>query len=237
MRDRNSYWARWAVVAAVVASVPTACNSPTSPDHRTGFVAMRISCLGSAPLLACVAYKYCGGPYPCPNLPTDPYDVTRLATWTSRDSTVVRFVDRPGVFEAVSPGNTQVAADHDRVTGTKTVAVFEETGALPTSEIWGTVRESGTTGQAGLITGAVVQMLNGHIAGRTSVSGVPPPLIPGFSGPIGGAGTYRFIGVPPGTYTLRASVAGYGTTEQSVTTQGEGSPMVNFDLTRSDLFR
>ena len=102
------------------------------------------------------------------------------------------------------------------------------TAPLPTQEIFGTVYRRGETPFAGAIDGAIVEIVGGMLGGRSVTSGVPPPLLPGYLGPFGGAGYYRLLGVPNGTYLIRVSKAGYVDQERTVTLPGPNS--VDFPL-------
>jgi len=226
---------RWATLLPVGAlGLSLACGSPTSPDTRTGYIALRILCdeSGAAPL-RCLAETYCSGSYRCPDPQADGRDVTLAADWSSADGSIARLVS-PGTFDAVGPGNTVIYASMSGVSvqAAQTVVVFDGTGPLPTNEIFGSVWEAGRTVATGAINGAVVEVLNGHVAGRTAISGVPPPLLPGFFGPFGGPGYYRVLGVPPGTYTLRATAAGYVSQERTVAVPARGSPSADFQMAR-----
>ena len=113
------------------------------------------------------------------------------------------------------------------------MSVFVGTPPLPTYEIAGGVYLKGQVSAPGspavAINGAVVQILDGLVAGRTAISGVPPALLPGYVGPFGGPGYYRLLGVPPGRYRLRITKDGYITQEQDVSVTG-GSPVANVQL-------
>ena len=159
--------------------------------------------------------------------------MTTAAAWSSADSGIARLT-APGTFEAVAPGDTVIYASLAAAVSqaAQTISVFRGTPALPTNEIFGSVFEAGKTVATGAIDGAVVEVLNGHVAGRITVSGVPPPLPPGFFGPFGGPGYYRLLGIPPGAYTLRVEAAGYVPQERTVTVQAKGSPSADFQMTR-----
>jgi hypothetical protein len=75
----------------------------------------------------------------------------------------------------------------------------------------------------------VRHVLDGLVANHAATSGVPPSLLPGYLGPFGGAGYYRILGVPPGTYHLRISKNGYASQERTVTVT-IGSPAADFQL-------
>jgi hypothetical protein len=162
-------------------------------------------------------------------------DVTQDALWSVGDATIIRAV-APGVFAAVGTGHTVVHAAWHAIDssdyGLTPIAVFPGTPPLPTSEVYGNVSLAGQTLSSGPVTGAVIEMLDGVLAGQTAISGVPPSLLPGYLGPFGGPGYYRFLGVPPGEYRLRISKDGYGSQEHTaMVSTGSGSNAVNFELT------
>jgi hypothetical protein len=222
------------LVAFVALGVAVGCDSPTAPDGRTGYIALRILCDGSgAAPLACRAETYCSGLYRCPDPTADGRDVTSRAVWSSADTTIARLTGA-GLFAAGRPGDTVIRASVAGVgsEAERTIAVFEGAGPLPTNEIFGSVYEAGKTVATGAITGATVEVLNGLIAGRSVISGVPPPLLPGFYGPFGGPGYYRVLGSPPGSYRLRVTVDGYASQERTVVVPAQGSPAADFQLVR-----
>jgi len=222
------------LLAVVALGVALGCNSPTAPDRRTGYIALRILCDGSgAAPLACRAETYCSGLYRCPDPAADGRDVTSSAVWASADTTIARLAG-VGLFEAGRPGDTVIRASVPELSSEaeRTVAVFEGTGLLPTNEIFGSVYETGKTVATGAITGATVEVLNGHVAGRSVTSGVPPQLLPGFHGPFGGPGYYRVLGVPPGSYRLRVTAPGYISQERAVLVPAHGSPAADCQLVR-----
>lgn len=80
-----------------VLSLALACDSPTAPDKRHGYVALRILCDPSgADPLKCCAQTYCAG-YSCPDPQADGRDVTLAADWSSADAGIARLVG-PGTF-------------------------------------------------------------------------------------------------------------------------------------------
>lgn len=219
------------VTVAVFASLPLlGCGSPTAPDTRTGMIFVRVRCDGAgASPLVCRAETYCGT-YRCPNPVADGADVTNAASWSVADD-VIRQVG-PGRFEAVRPGDSviRVAVPGAMTEARQTVSVFPGTAPLPTHEIFGSVRELGKTDLTGGISGALIQVLDGLIAGRTATTGVPPELPPGFVGPFGGPNSYRILAVPPGTYRVRATARGYLTDERLVTVRADSSAAADFEL-------
>jgi hypothetical protein len=235
MAAHSPSFVRWAALLPVGAlTLSLACGSPTSPDTRTGYIALRVLCDGSgAAPLRCLAETYCSGSHRCPDPQADGRDVTLAADWSSANGSIARLVS-PGTFDGVGPGNTVIYASMAGVSvqAAQTVAVFDGAAPLPTNEIFGSVWEAGRTIATGALNGAVVEVLNGHVAGRTASSGVPPPLLPGFFGPFGGPGYYRVLGVPPGTYTLRATAAGYVSQDRTVTVPARGSPSADFQMAR-----
>ena len=156
--------------------------------------------------------------------------VTSAAVWTVGDPTVAR-VAAPGVLQAVGRGDTVVRASWQGIESEgRPVAVFPGTAPLPTNEIFGTVLQRGRTPADGAINGVVVEILDGLVAGRSTISGVPPPLLPGYFGPFGGAGYYRLLGVPPGSFRVRFSKQGFTSQERVVAVPDRGSPSVNVSL-------
>lgn len=236
VRPYRSFLIWTAALPAAALSLLAACDSPTRPDGRTGQISLAILCDGSgAAPLRCSATTYCAGSYPCPDLGAGGSDVTRSASWSSADASVARTIG-PGVFDAVGPGDTVIHASLGVISpAAQTISVFEGTAPLPTNEIFGTVWAAGQTPANGAISGADIEVLNGHIAGRTATSGVPPPLPPGFFGPFGGRGYFRILGVPPGAYTLRVVADGFVTQERTVVVPARGSPAADFEMVRSDV--
>jgi hypothetical protein len=156
-------------------------------------------------------------------------DVTASADWTSGDPAIVRS-DGLGVFTAVGIGDTFVLANYGGPITMKPVTVFPNTPPLPTSDISGSVFQAGSTSGSSPIDGAAIQILDGLVAGRTATSGVPPPLLPGYLGPVGGRGFYRLLGVPAGTYHLQVTKSGYVSQQGTVTIVGQGTAILDFPL-------
>jgi hypothetical protein len=158
-------------------------------------------------------------------------DVTKLATWTSADPGVVTLT-APGIVHATGIGDTFVTADWGNDAGTRTISVFPNMPPLPTFEIAGDVYRAGATPASGAIPGAVVEVLDGLVAGRTATSGAPASPRPGFipSLPPYLPAYYRLLGMPPGVYHLRVTSDGYGTQEQTATVSLDGGPVINFTL-------
>ena len=220
------------IVAATLSCIGCSPDAPSCIDKygrgAGGPSAVDISCQPIGPNLRCQAvatnrhdmYVYC---------PLD-QDVTQSAEWMIADPSIVRSVE-PGVFSAVGIGDTFVRAKWTYFTSwMQPVSVFTGTPPLPTSEIHGTVSRAGQTPATGFIDGAVIQILDGLIAGRMAISGTPPPLPPGYVGPLGGRGYYRLLGVPAGTYRLRITKDGYASQEREVTVNPPGGPSANFQL-------
>ena len=204
------------VVALLLTCVACSGNS-TRPDERTGIAGVAINCLTpvAGPLI-CTARATCGL-YPCPGLPDD---VTQLATWTSGDPGVVAPLT-PGSFQATGIGHTVISADWSHDEDTQPVSVFPNTPPLPTFEIEGAVYRNGMPPNTGAISGAVVTILDGFVAGRQAITGVPPLPLPGFfTDPTLAPQRYRFLGSPAGAYRIRVTKAGYLTQERTV---GQGS--------------
>jgi hypothetical protein len=184
----------------------------------TSFTQLDLSCTTIDSSLQCQSVAKVTGLYVyCPM----EQDVTQSAVWTAGDSTVLRHV-APGVFESVSPGDSFVAAAWQNLPSYgRPVSVFPGTAPLLTYEISGRVTAANGSGA---IDGAAIQILDGLVAGRSAISGVPPAVLPGYSDFFAaGAGAYRLLGVPPATYRVRATKDGYITQERSVTVRS-GTP-------------
>jgi hypothetical protein len=102
-------------------------------------------------------------------------DVTQAAQWVVGDASIVRPVT-PGVFAAVATGHTEIHASWQGLDSTfglgTPVAVFPGTPPLQTYEIFGSVWQVGQTVATGSISGAVIEVLDGLVAGQTATSGV-----------------------------------------------------------------
>ena len=216
--------------------VAVGCSSPTAPDTRTGYMALRAICddTGSSQLI-CVAQTYCAGLYRCPDPSGDNVDVTAQAEWTVDDSSIVRQGSQPNWFIAVAPGHTVVRARHAAAAIEAPVRLGVFPGiSVPrlTTEVWGRVSEAGTTPASG-ISGAVVEITGGLVGSRTMTTGTSPAFIPGYFFDIRGPDGYQFFGIPRGTYELTVRAPGYAPKTQTVTVNPPGSPSVMFQLDRA----
>jgi hypothetical protein len=204
-------------------------STPTAPD-RHGFPIITLVCVPlTTSSTLCRASVSCSL-YPC--LPGTPEDVTTLATWTSDDQTIVR-IGGPGRLDAVGVGDTVVRAAWDAIGvggGWRPVSVFPGTAPLPTYEISGGIYDGSVSPRAPL-NGATIEIIDGPPSGKTSVSGADPQLPPGFTsfGPMM-PGRYRLLGVPAGTFRLRATKDGYVPQERDVT--GSTFTGADFELQR-----
>ena len=123
-----------------------------------------------------------------------------------------------GVVEAVAPGDTVIRTSHPLAgDGSRSISVFPATAPLPTFVLAGTVVDGSDAARPPL-NGATVQILSGLVAGKTAVSGVAPPFLPGFWEPAPNfpAGSFDIFGVPQDSYRVRVSKAGYVTQERDV---------------------
>jgi len=218
------------IVPTLCAVLVAACGggTPAGPT-RYGPPSLVVSCypVGTTSL-TCKAGVTCYL-YPC--APGTPSDVTYEAVWESADTSILRVV-AAGYFDAVGLGDTVVNArwQYDqRAEGGRTVSVFPGLPPQPTAEIFGSVYEAGKTAAVAPIDGALIEVIEGLLVGRTATSGVPPPLPPGY-GPAGGRGYYRLLAVPAGTYRLRVTKEGYVAQEREVTVPVGSSPGVDFQL-------
>jgi hypothetical protein len=216
----------------------SACGGPSAPTSctdalgrgQTALNFLTLECATVGTMLNCQSTASISGLYVyCPRSE----DVTTLAEWTVGDPAVLK-VTAPGVFAATGVGQTFVRATwHGIDGGMRPVAVYPSTPPLPTGELDGTVYEEGQTIAAGAIDGASVEILDGLVAGQKVLSGVPPPLPPGFLGPFGGRGYYRLVGVPPGKYSARISKDGFVPQERTFTITGNGARILDIPLRRS----
>jgi hypothetical protein len=195
---------------------------------ETGFNYLTVECSTVGSRLQCQSVASIHGLYVyCPRSE----DVTSSAVWTAGDAGVIRSV-APGVFEAAGIGDTFVRATWRSIdSAMRPVSVFTGTPPLTTGEIRGAVYPMGQMMATAAINGAVVEILDGLVAGRSSITGVPPPLLSGWSPAPNAPGFYRLMGLPAGTYRLRVTKDGYVSQEREVTITGSGGgPSVNFQL-------
>lgn len=148
-----------------------------------------------------------------------PSDVTQVAVWSVDDPSVAR-IAAPGVVVPVASGNTVLRVSWTVPSGFTTayfipIAVFPGSAPLETYEYEGLIYDGGAPARTPL-NGALVEVLDGLVAGRRTVSGAIPDFYPGATLPPAVAGHYAFFGIPSGTYRLRVSKAGFVT--QEVTT-------------------
>ncbi len=210
------------------------CASPTSPDPRTGVMALRAVCddSGSSPLI-CVAQTYCAGLYRCPDPAGDNADVSSRAEWTVEHPSIVHLGAQPNWFVAASPGDTVIRVRYDAIQqeATVRVSVFPTVPApMLTAEVWGRITEAGTSPATG-IRAARIELTGALTGTRTAISGSAPSLVPGYVFVLRGEDGYQFFGIPRGTYQLTVSADGYAPQTQTVTVVPPGSPMVSFQLT------
>jgi hypothetical protein len=232
-------WAAWRVrhgaLLIAAATVAISCsgnaNAPGCPADPIGrsspaFTMLALTCSTVGATLQCQAIANNSSElYSCPM----EQDVTQLADWAVANPAIVKSVGT-GSFSAVGPGDSVVNANWRNLASKRPVSVFPGTPPLPTYEIFGSVSQAGLVGPNSVIDGAVIQILNGLVAGRMVTSGVPPPLPPGYLGPFGGRGYYRLLGIPPDMYRVRITKDGYVSQERDVTVTGPGSPLVDFQL-------
>ena len=210
------------VAAVLVVATGVGCDEGTPTQTRYGPPRLNIVCAisGESPLI-CNAEEVCGG-YGC--APGVGGDVTARATWSVDHPDIVRVI-APGRFTPGADGDTVIRAQHGVTSsGFRPVSVIDGSAPLPTHEIFGTIRDA-----TGPIDGAEVTIIEGRLQGRRATSGVPPALIPGYSGPFGGPGYYRILGVPPGGYRMRVTKTGYQPEEREVTVT-VGSPLADVTL-------
>ena len=195
-----------------------ACGSrtPTEPESY-GVPQVSFGCTVTSETV-CTAQITCDLD-PC--RPGTPSDVTQVAQWSTDDPSVA-VVASPGVIRSVGVGNTvlRVAWNAAPLNFTTTffrpIAVFTSTPPLPTYEYEGNIYDGGGPPSTPL-SGALVEILTGLVAGRQTISGNQPDFVPGATLPPPVAGHYAFFGIPNGTYQLRVSKAGFVT--QVVNTQ------------------
>ena len=127
-------------------------------------------------------------------------------------------------------GNTFIRATWNGIESEmQPVSVFPGMPPRRTREIFGAVDPRGSLPRI-YLNGAVIEILDGVVAGRSAVSGVPPPLLPGYLGPFGSDGYYRLLGVPPGTYHLRMTRAGDASQEREVVVTDSGGALAEFQV-------
>jgi hypothetical protein len=132
--------------------------------------------------------------------------ITNQASWQSSNGAIAT-VSSTGFVTAVAPGEADIRASYQNVTGSAHITVR----APATFTVCGTVRESTTNAVIG---GARVEILNGLNAGKSADTD--------------NAGAYCVAAVQAGTFTMRASRNSYNSAEQSVT--ASGAVTVNFLL-------
>jgi hypothetical protein len=156
-------------------------------------------------------------------------NVTLTSTWTVADPSIVS-VAAPGVFRGVATGNTFIRATWNGIESEmQPVSVFPGMPPRRTREIFGSVYVRGSVPRI-FVNGAVIEILDGVVAGRSAVSGVHPPLLPGYLGPFGSDGYYRLLGVPPGTYHLRMTRAGDASQDREVIVTDSGGALAEFQV-------
>jgi hypothetical protein len=230
VNNRDVLLALPAALMMINCSSGPAAPSCTDQSGRgeTALNAVKVSCKAAGSRLQCQAIASIEGLYVyCPRTE----DVTASAVWAAGDSAIARLV-APGQFEAAGVGDTTVHAAWQNLDsnafGLTPVSVFPGTPPLPTHEIAGTVTDA-SRGPGIAIAGATVEILDGIVAGRTATTGVPPPLLPGYLGPFDING-YRLLGVPPGTYHVRATKGGYVSQDAVATVTETGGPRISFAL-------
>jgi hypothetical protein len=158
--------------------------------------------------------------------------VTQTAVWVIGDARILRMTV-PGVFEAVGTGDTFLTAKWNTFeTIKRPVSVFPGTPPMATGEIFGGVYRVGQRTFSGALDGALVVVLTSPVAGKSATSGTQPAPVPGFIvGLMMSPGQFRILGVPAGTYRVRASKEGYVTQEREVTVHEGLSTLLDFELT------
>jgi hypothetical protein len=152
--------------------------------------------------------------------------VTQIAVWTSADPAIVAVI-APGVFQAMGVADTVITAEWQNAQALRPVSIFANTPPLPTYQLDGSVYRKGMTPEAGAISGAVVTVLNGIVAGRQAITGAAIPSLPGFGFFAPAPQVFHLLGLPDDVYRLRATKDGYVTQEQDVTIL-QGVPLVAF---------
>lgn len=222
---------RVAIIILLLIVLTTACSTPTEPDARVGPSLLRAVCDDrSATALICVAQSSCTSPFPCNDPAGSNVDITARAEWSVGDTAVLRQLAR-NTFAATGPGSTVVRVRDPVLQQEQNVrvSVFPGTGPLLTTEVWGRVTESGTRAD---ISGALIEITNGLVAGRTAQSGTAPALLPGYLFILQGSNGFQIFGVPRGTYELSIRANGYAPQTRSVTVEPPGSLGISFELVR-----
>lgn len=206
-------------------ALAAACTdaSPTAPDPRSGLLDLRITgcdTSGQSPL-QCRAQVFCTGSYRCPDPSLDRVDITEQGRWISRDPDLFIVVG-PGRFQQIGIGDGVASVSYTpqryyELTAIRPVSVFPGTAPLPTRALTGNVFEAGRSPNTGGIQGAVVEILDGLVAGRTGTTGVVPAPVAGFVRPFLTSFQYAILGVPPGRYVVRAQADGYLAVQRAAT--------------------
>ena len=123
-------------------------------------------------------------------------NVTAQATWTSSDATVVTVTG--GLVTAVGEGTATIAATYQNVSGLTRVTVTKP----PNYMLSGKVTESAPTTST-VLSGARIDFTDAANQGRFATTD--------------GTGQYQLLQVPAGTYTVRATLAGYVDATKQVT--------------------
>jgi len=124
-------------------------------------------------------------------------DVTSDAVWASSDSTIARIAG-PGQVSSGRPGDAVIAVAFRGITSTQLVRVYQGESPLPVMMgAIGHVLDGSLPPPGNRVTGATVEILSGHNAGRTAITD--------------SGGIFTFDGpFICGPSTIRASKVGYG---------------------------